>query len=627
MPIETNEMQELKLEEVDSCKGVMAIRYALKTMPEQAGVYRMLNEKKEVLYVGKAKNLKKRVSSYTRLTQLTERIRRMVSQTVSMEIITTYTEAEALLLEANLIKSLKPRYNILLRDDKSYPWLVITKEKWPRIDKHRGKISKNNYYWGPFASVGAVNQTLELLQKLFLLRSCEDSVFKTRKRPCLLYQIKRCAGPCDNRVAKPDYDHLIEQAKKFLSGEMVTIQQQLAQEMEKAADELDYERAAVIRDRIRAFTYVQTNGVINPASIDNADIIAFAQKGHMCCIQVFFIRGGRNNGNRAIFPSQTEDQNAEEIVSAFIGQFYENKPPPHQIFLNIALSEQRLISKALSMKAEYKVSLHVPKIGEKRAVVDHAIHNAYMALERRLAETSSQIKLLEQVKDLFHLPQMPKRIEVYDNSHIMGTHAYGAMIVAGPEGFIKSAYRKFSIKSDITPGDDFGMMREVLFRRFNNGKITDKKNWPDLLLIDGGAGQFSAVDSILQELNIHDVVLVSIAKGRDRNSGREWFFTHNQEPFQLPERDPVLYYLQRLRDEAHRFVITTHRAGRSKTIEKSELDTIPGIGNKRKRILLNHFGSAKAVKEASLSDLEVVSGINRALAEVIYDHFRPGVYK
>lgn len=612
---------------LDSYKGTKAIKHALKTMPETAGVYRMLNEKGEVLYVGKAKNLKKRVSSYTRLTQLTERIRKMILQTTSMEIITTYTEAEALLLEANLIKSLKPRYNILLRDDKSYPWLVITKEKWPRIDKHRGKISKKNYYWGPFASVGAVNQTLELLQKIFLLRSCEDSIFNSRKRPCLLYQIKRCSGPCDNRVSKTDYNDLINQAKSFLSGETNIIQQQLATEMEKASEQLDFERAAVMRDRIRAFTYVQTNGVINPATIDNADIIAFAQKGYLTCIQVFFIRGGRNNGNRALFPIQTEDQSPEEILDAFLGQFYENKPPPSQIYMNIKLSDQALMSKALSMRASKRVSLYVPKIGEKRAVVDHAVHNAYMALDRKLAETASQTKLLEQVRDIFHLSDIPKRIEIYDNSHIMGTNAYGAMVVAGPEGFIKSGYRKFSIKSDITPGDDFGMMREVLFRRFNKGKIADWQNFPDLLLIDGGAGQFSAVDAILKELGIENVALVSIAKGPDRNAGREWFFTRDQNPFQLSERDPVLYYLQRLRDEAHRFAITTHRVGRLKSIEKSELDSIPGIGNKRKRNLLNHFGSASAVKEASVSDLENIPGINRVLAESIYDYFRPGVYK
>ncbi len=612
---------------LDSYKGTKAIKHALKTMPETAGVYRMLNEKGEVLYVGKAKNLKKRVSSYTRLTQLTERIRKMILQTTSMEIITTYTEAEALLLEANLIKSLKPRYNILLRDDKSYPWLVITKEKWPRIDKHRGKISKKNYYWGPFASVGAVNQTLELLQKIFLLRSCEDSIFNSRKRPCLLYQIKRCSGPCDDRVSKTDYDDLINQAKSFLSGETNIIQQQLATEMEKASEQLDFERAAVMRDRIRAFTYVQTNGVINPATIDNADIIAFAQKGYLTCIQVFFIRGGRNNGNRALFPIQTEDQSPEEILDAFLGQFYENKPPPSQIYMNIKLSDQALMSKALSMRASKRVSLYVPKIGEKRAVVDHAVHNVHMALDRKLAETASQTKLLEQVRDIFNLSDIPKRIEIYDNSHIMGTNAYGAMVVAGPEGFIKSGYRKFSIKSDITPGDDFGMMREVLFRRFNKGKIADWQNFPDLLLIDGGAGQFSAVDAILKELGIENVALVSIAKGPDRNAGREWFFTRDQNPFQLSERDPVLYYLQRLRDEAHRFAITTHRGGRLKSIEKSELDSIPGIGNKRKRNLLNHFGSASAVKEASVADLENIPGINRVLAESIYDYFRPGVYK
>lgn len=604
-------------------EGVMAIKKALETMPSVSGVYRMMNQAGDVLYVGKAKDLKKRVTSYTQLSRLSERIRRMVQQTASMEIITTYTEAEALLLEANLIKNFKPRYNILLRDDKTYPWLVMSKDEWPRIDKHRGKVSKINEYWGPFASVWAVNQTVELLQKIFLLRTCTDTVFNSRTRPCLLYQIKRCAGPCDNRISPNEYARLVDQAKSFLSGQTVAIQQDLAKEMEKAAAEMEYERAAVLRDRIRAFTYVQSSGVVNPASIRDADIIAIYQLSNSCCIQVFFVRGGRNNGNRAFFPTQIEGQSPEEIVSAFIGQFYENKPPPQQILLNISLSEVTLIEEALSLKADYKVALSVPQKGEKKAVIDHAVENAKGALERKLAETSSQQKLLEQVRDLFHLDQTPKRIETYDNSHIMGSHAYGVMVVAGPEGFNKSAYRKFSIRSFITPGDDFGMMREVFTRRFAKGKNTDPENWPDILLIDGGAGQFSAVDSILTELEIKDVKLICIAKGKDRNAGREWFFTKDQEPFQLPIQDPVLYYLQRLRDEAHRFAITTHRNSRSRAIPQSELDDIPGVGTSRKRLLLNHFGSAKAVKDASLSDIMAIPGINRALAEVIYGHFRP----
>ncbi|CAI3935842.1 Excinuclease UvrABC [Commensalibacter communis] len=607
--------------------GVVAIKKALETMPSDSGVYRMLNKEGEILYVGKAKDLRKRVYSYTQLTRLSDRIRRMVQQTASMEIITTYTEAEALLLEANLIKSFKPRYNILLRDDKTYPWLIMSKDKWPRIDKHRGKTSKINNYWGPFASAWAVNQTVELLQKIFLLRTCTDAVFNSRKRPCLLYQIKRCAGPCDDRIAPEEYAHLVEQAKAFLSGQTITIQQDLAQQMEKAAAEMEYERAAALRDRIRAFTYVQSNGVINPGSIGDADVIAVYQIGNQCCIQVFFIRGGRNNGNRAFFPTQIEGQSDEEIISAFMGQFYENKPPPSQILLNIPLSEMTLMRKALSLKAGYKVNISIPQKGEKKAVIDHAIENAKGALERKLAETGSQQKLLEQVRDLFSLPKTPQRIEIYDNSHLMGTHAYGVMVVAGPEGFNKSAYRKFSIKSSITPGDDFGMMREVFTRRFAKGKHTDPENWPDILLIDGGAGQFSAVDSILTELEITNVKLICIAKGKDRNAGREWFFTQDQEPFQLPNQDPVLYYLQRLRDEAHRFAITTHRSGRSKAIQRSELDDIPGVGSHRKRLLLNHFGSAKAVKSASLSDIQAIPGFNQAMAEVIYGHFRPNWHR
>ncbi|CAK7191975.1 UvrABC system protein C [Commensalibacter sp. Nvir] len=614
-------MNQKKLDSPESLQGINAIKEALKTMPSRAGVYRMVNRTGEVLYVGKAKDLKKRVTSYTRLAPLTERIKKMVSQTASMEIITTYTEAEALLLEANLIKSLKPRYNILLRDDKTYPWLVVTKEKWPRIDKHRGKIDKDNEYWGPFASGWAVNQTLELLQKLFLLRTCSDAVFNSRKRPCLLFQIKRCSGPCDNRIAQGDYLQLVNQAKSFLSGQMTVVKDRLISEMEKAVACLDYEKAAALRDRIRGFTYVQSSGVINPASLYNADIFALYQIGSLCCIQVFFIRGGRNNGNRAFYPVHTEEQSPAEILSAFLGQFYDNKSPAEQILLSNEPNERSLLREALTLKAGYSVTISIPKRGEKKAVIDHAIENAKGALERKLAETQSQIALLKQIKELFNLSTLPNRIEVYDNSHIMGSYAYGVMIVAGREGFIKSAYRKFMIKSSISPGDDVGMMKEVLFRRFRKGN--EKENWPDILLIDGGAGQFSAVETILNELGIKNIQLVCIAKGRERNSGREWFFTKNRQPFQLPPRDPVLYYLQRLRDEAHRFAITTHRNSRVKSIERSELDNIPGIGTHRKRTLLNHFGSSKGVKEASITDIESVPGISKVLAETIYGFFRP----
>lgn len=609
----------------ESLKGVPAIKHALKSIPGSPGVYRMLNAKGEVLYVGKAKSLKKRVTSYTRLSGLADRIRRMVSETTSMEIIITYTEAEALLLEANLIRHFKPKFNILLRDDKTYPWLTMTTGDWPRIDKHRGKVDKKNLYWGPFASVWAVNQTLELIQRTFLLRTCTDAELESRSRPCLLYQIKRCSGPCDDRISKEEYAELAKQAQQFLSGQNFDIQQQLAVEMEAAAERLDFERAAMIRDRIRGFAYVQKTGIANPASVGDADVIAIYQAGGQCCIQVFFIRNGRNNGNRAFFPSQADEETAEDIVTAFLGQFYENKVPPEQILLNCNLPESKVLNEALSLRSEHKVKLFCPQKGEKKEVVDHATLNAKEALERHMAESSSQKKLLKDVGKLFKLPKTPERIEIYDNSHIMGTHPYGVMVVAGPEGFIRSAYRKFGIKSAITPGDDFGMMREVLERRFAKTLQLpeNERNWPDILLIDGGVGQFSAVKSVLDELQVTGVKLVAIAKGRDRNAGREWFHTDDQPPFQLPERDPVLYYLQRLRDESHRFAITTHRSGRAKTLVKSELDEIPGIGGARKRILLNHFGSARAVKDAGLKELTSVAGISRSLAFTIYGHFRP----
>ncbi|EHH68301.1 excinuclease ABC subunit UvrC [Gluconobacter morbifer] len=607
-------------------QGVDAIREALKTIPYSPGVYRMLGAKGEVLYVGKALSLKKRVSSYTRLNQLPERIRRMVSLTTSMEIVITRTEADALLLEANYIKRMKPRFNILLRDDKSYPWLMLTESHdFPQITKQRGKPVKGATYWGPFASAWAVNQTLNLVQRSFLLRSCSDAVLQSRTRPCLLYQIKRCSAPCVDRISKDDYAALTLQAKQFLSGKNTELQQELAQEMEKASAAMEYERAAAIRDRIRGFAGIQNSGTINPSSIDDADVVAIWQEAGHTCIQVFFIRASRNNGNRAFYPVHDEDETVADVLSAFLIQFYDNKPPPPSILVNCELPEQKLVEEALAIKRGQKVDIFRPQRGEKKEVVDHAALNAREALERKLAENAGQKKLLEGVAKILNLPAPPKRIETYDNSHIMGQAPYGVMVVGGPEGFEKRAYRKYAIKGPVTPGDDFGMMREVMERRF--GKRTDKderpEDWPDLLLIDGGLGQFNAVRTVLAELGVTDIPIVAIAKGPDRDAGREWFFTETQPPFQLPPRDPVLYYLQRLRDEAHRFAITTHRTGRSKALRKSELDDVPGIGGARKKALLNHFGSAKSVRQASLEELEGAPGISSGTAKAIYGHFHP----
>jgi excinuclease ABC subunit C len=610
--------------------GVQIIETALETMPGNPGVYRMLDLKGEALYVGKARSLKKRVVTYTQLARLPERLRQMVSHTAAMEIVTTHTEAEALLLEANLIKRLKPRYNILLRDDKSFPWLMLTEDHpFPQIAKHRGAHIRKASYWGPFASGWAVNQTVQALQRIFLLRSCADTVFANRTRPCLLFQIKRCSAPCVGRVSEAEYAVLVEQAKAFLSGKSGVVQKDLARAMEEAAEHLEFERAAAIRDRIRGLTHVQGTDVINPASLADADVIALHQEAGQTCVQVFFIRGGRNNGNRSFFPANAKDDTPGAVLAAFIAQFYDDKPAPPLLLLSHTPDEEPLLAEALSLRTNRKITLLVPKRGEKHDVVAHAQTNAREALERKLAETAGQGKLLAGVAELFALPETPKRIETYDNSHIMGTSAYGVMVAAGPEGFIKSAYRKFAIKSAITPGDDFGMMREVLHRRFARTLAEDpareSENWPDLVLIDGGAGQLSAASAIMAELGLSDIPLVGIAKGPDRNAGREWFFTPDREPFQLPERDPTLYFLQRLRDEAHRFAITTHRNARSKKLTTSELDEIPGIGAARKRALLLHFGAARDVKGAGLKDLEAVTGINRATARAIYAHIHPGV--
>jgi excinuclease ABC subunit C len=614
-------------------RGVSVIERVVATLPLTPGVYRMLDGKGEALYVGKAKSLRKRVYSYTQVARLPERIRRMVSETAAMEIVTTHTEAEALLLEANFIKRLRPRFNIVLRDDKSYPWLLLTEDHaYPQIAKHRGARARKGSYYGPFASAWAVNQTVNAMQRVFLLRSCQDTVFASRTRPCLLHQIRRCSAPCVGRISEVDYGRLVDQARAFLGGKAGSVQRELAREMEDAAEHLEFERAAAIRDRIRGLTHVQGTGVVNPESIADADVAAAWQAGGQTCVQVFFIRGGRNNGNRAFYPAHARDEEAGDVLAAFLAQFYDDKPPPALVLLSHDIPEQVLVAEALSLKAQSfagghrRVEIAVPRRGEKRAVVLHAETNAREALERRMAESAGQAKLLEGTAQTFGLPGTPERIECYDNSHIMGTHPYGVMVVAGPEGFEKNHYRKYSIRGPVAPGDDFAMMREVLERRFGRALAEGKQAvLPDLVLIDGGAGQLSAAKGVMHDLGMHQVPLVAIAKGPDRDAGREWFHMEGRPPFQLPPRDPVLYYVQRVRDEAHRFAITTHRAGRSRSIRQSELDEIAGVGAARKRALLNHFGSARGVKAAGLTDLEAAPGINRETARRVYGHFHPGV--
>lgn len=610
-------------------QGLAVIEKALATLPLAPGVYRMLDAKGDALYVGKARSLKKRVVAYTQIARLPERLRRMVHETRSLEVITTASEAEALLLEANLIKRLRPRYNIVLRDDKSYPWLVLTEDHpYPQITKHRGERRKGASYWGPFASAWAVNQTLTALQRVFLLRSCRDTVFDSRTRPCLLHQIKRCSAPCVRRISEEDYAELVREAKEFLSGGTPSIQKRLAREMEQAAEALEFERAAALRDRIRGLTHVQGRDRINMEGIGDADVVALHQMAGQSCVQVFFFRGGRNNGNRPFFLSHAKsEQPAEEVMSAFLSQLYDDLPPPPLVLTSHEPTEAPLLADALSIKAGRKVEIHRPQRGDKRAAVEHAETNAREAIERRMAEGAAQSELLHGVARLFDLSSVPERIEVYDNSHIMGTNAYGVMIAAGPAGFLKNAYRKYGIR-DAKPGDDFGMMREVFERRFGRALKEDPERegeaWPDLVLIDGGAGQLSAAREILNEMGLHDIPLVAIAKGPDRDAGREWFHQPGREPFQLPPRDAVLYYLQRLRDEAHRFAISTHRAGRSKALIRSELDDIPGVGTAIKRRLLNHFGSARGVRQAGLADLEACPGIGPAMARKIHGHFHPG---
>jgi excinuclease ABC subunit C len=610
--------------------GMRVIETALPTLPLSPGVYRMLDGRGEALYVGKARALRRRVAAYTRIGRLPERLRRMVHETRGLEVVTTASEAEALLLEANLIKRLRPRYNIVLRDDKSYPWLVLTEDHpYPQIAKHRGERRKGASYWGPFASAWAVNQTLTALQRVFLLRSCRDTVFEARDRPCLLHQIRRCSAPCVGRISGEDYAALVREAKEFLSGGTPSIQRRLAQEMEAAAERLEFERAAVIRDRIRGLTHVQGRDRINMEGVGDADVIALHQLAGQSCVQVFFFRGGRNNGNRPFFLSHARvGQREGEVLQSFVAQLYDDLAPPPLVLLSHELPEQALLAEALSTRAGRRVELHRPQRGDKRAAVEHALTNAREALERRLAEGTAQEALLQGVAKLFDLPSAPERIEVYDNSHIQGANAYGVMIAAGPAGFLKSAYRKFAIKGPLNPGDDFAMMREVFERRFGRAvkedPLRESGTWPDLVLIDGGLGQLNAARAVLSELGCHDLPVVAIAKGADRDAGREWFHQAGRDPFQLPPRDPVLYYLQRLRDEAHRFAVAAHRAGRSKSLVRSELDEVPGVGPATKRALLNHFGSVRGVKQAGLADLENCPGVGAALARRIHEHFHPG---
>ena len=593
------------------------------------GVYRMLDSESRVLYVGKAKSLKNRVASYARLQGHSARISRMISETSSMMFLTTKTETEALLLEQNLIKQLKPKYNVLLRDDKSFPNILVSHEHgFPQIKKHRGaKREKGNYY-GPFASAGAVNRTLNQLQRFFLLRDCSDSQFEARTRPCLQYQIKRCCAPCVGYVKADEYVKLVRDAERFLGGKSTRIQAELAQDMLSASENMEFERAAALRDRIKAMTQVQTSQGINPQGVPEADVIALHMEGGQACVQVFFIRGNQNWGNRDYYPRIVGDISITEVMQAFVGQFYADRDPPRMVLLSDPIEDQSLMAEALTAKLGRKVKIALPIRGEKLELVTGAKRNARESLARRMSESASQIRLLKGLAEAFDLPKPPQRIEVYDNSHIQGTNAVGGMIVAGPEGLIKSQYRKFNIKGDdITPGDDLGMMKEVLGRRFKRLLKEDPERkseaWPDLLLIDGGAGQVSAVRDIMREWGVNDIAMIGVAKGIDRNAGKEEFYRTGKPVVALRQNDPVLYFVQRLRDEAHRFAIGTHRAKRAKSNMKNPLDDIDGVGPKRKKALLAHFGSAKAVIRANLVDLKAVEGVSDAMAEIIFNYFQP----
>lgn len=599
----------------------------VKKLDSSPGVYRMLDAQARVLYVGKARNLKNRVSNYARLSGHSARIARMISETTQMMFLTTKTETEALLLEQNLIKQLKPRYNVLLRDDKSFPNILVTTDHdFPQIKKHRGAKKEKGAYYGPFASAGAVNFTLAQLQRVFMLRNCSDAMFETRTRPCLQYQIKRCTAPCVGRISAQDYGESVSDAQRFLSGKSTQIQETLAKQMAKASEAMEFERAAALRDRIRAMTQVQTSQGINPRTVPEADIIALHMDGGQACVQVFFIRANQNWGNRDFYPRIAPDHSPAEVMEAFVAQFYDTKEPPRQLILSHDIDNADLVQEMLSEKVGRKVDIVVPQRGEKLELVSGAMRNAKESLARRMSESATQAKLLRGLAEAFDLDAPPNRIEVYDNSHIQGSNAVGGMIVAGPEGFMKNQYRKFNIKGDdITPGDDFGMMKEVLMRRFSRLLKEDPERqstaWPDLLLIDGGAGQVSAVAEILKELGVDDIAMVGVAKGIDRDHGKEEFYVTGKPVFALQRNDPVLYFIQRLRDEAHRFAIGIHRAKRAKAFVANPLDEIAGVGAARKRALLAHFGSAKAVSRANLADLKAVDGVSGALAEKIYDFF------
>jgi len=623
--------------------GHAAIEHAVRHAPTSPGVYRMLNAASDVLYVGKAKNVKKRLSSYARVSApQPARILRMIAATATVEIVSTTTETEALLLEANLIKQLRPRFNVQLRDDKSFPYILITGDHWaPQILKHRGAQSRPGKYFGPFASAGAVGRTITALQRAFLVRSCTDAFFESRTRPCLLYQIRRCSGPCTGEIDFPGYTELVHEATDFLSGRSRVVKQQLAGEMEKASAELEFETAALYRDRLAALSAIQSQQGINPRSVEEADVFAIHQEGGYSCIEVFFFRTGQNWGNRAYFPRAEKSFTAEEVLASFLAQFYDDKPPPKLILLSHTIEECELLADALSIKAGFKVEVSTPRRGEKKEMIAHALTNAREALGRKLADTATQSRLLQGMVSTLGLPHPPKRIEVYDNSHIQGTNAVGAMIVAGPDGFIKNQYRKFNIKSEgLTPGDDYAMMREVLQRRFKRllspptegdaakAKADDDSfpQWPDLVIIDGGRGQLNAVREIFAGFQLTGVTLLAVAKGPDRDAGRETLFMPDREAIKLEPRDPVLYFIQRLRDEAHRFVIGSHRKLRKKDIREAGLQEIPGIGPSRKRALLHHFGTLKEIERASIADLGKVPGVSAESARKIFEffHAQPG---
>jgi excinuclease ABC subunit C len=623
--------------------GHAAIELAVRHAPTSPGVYRMLNAANDVLYVGKAKNVRKRLSSYARVNApQPARILRMIAATVTVEIISTSTETEALLLEANLIKQLRPRFNVQLRDDKSFPYILITGDHWaPQILKHRGAQTRPGRYFGPFASAGAVNRTITALQRAFLVRSCTDAFFESRTRPCLLYQIRRCSGPCTSEIDFPGYTELVREATDFLSGRSRLVKQELAGEMEKAAAELEFETAALYRDRLAALSAIQSQQGINPRTVEEADVFAIHQEGGYSCVEVFFFRTGQNWGNRAYFPRAEKSFTPEEVLASFLAQFYDDKPPPKLILLSHGIEESELLADALSIKAGFKVEVSTPRRGEKKELIAHALTNAREALGRKLADTATQGRLLQGLVTALGLPHAPKRIEVYDNSHIQGTNAVGAMIVAGPDGFIKNQYRKFNIRSEgLTPGDDYAMMREVLQRRFKRlltppaegdaakAKADDDSfpQWPDLVIIDGGRGQLNAVREIFDGMGLTQVSLLAVAKGPDRDAGRETLFMPDREAVKLEPRDPVLYFIQRLRDEAHRFVIGSHRKLRKKDIREAGLQEIPGIGPSRKRALLHHFGTLKEIERASIADLGKVPGVSAESARKIFEffHSQPG---